>query len=378
MAAVETSVHRHGRGYRRDRRLGGQRARPEFRYCGRTDRAAHVGADRHVDIRSERLRREQGARARMLDLLSATGDIDRTVCFLRKVLLDRYGGGENENLVPALDLIGPEATKRFLLDLIGPRFARRPVEMVDLVRRLHEKRGGPANRSWGDALRHCVRAILLALPAALSRTPTEAMDGSGTSVWREPISSRPKPIGHQTIRDVFALAWRWRLTDEADVAARAVADQVTDQTDAAFPGRALPIALRDLSREEGLADTNAFATLWRHATEFLLARSGHPPEEPRDWVITAEIDCDCELCEKLQGLLPRPRSQDGTFSAAQGLARPSAPDHRPPRARHRPCHRASRPTLMPPSRIHSSAPRTARPTSGDSSSTPRTLPACAR
>ena len=269
--------------------------------------------DLWTSVRNER--GEQGARARMLDLLSAAGDIDRTVRFLREVLLDRYGGGENENLVPALDLIGPEATKHFLLDLVDTRFADRTTEMVDLVRHLHEKRDGPGSPFRGDALRNCMRVILLALPATLSRRSTETIDQSGTGVWRKPISRSPRPIGHETIRDIFALAWRWRLTDEADVAARAVAGQ----PDTVSPDRVLPAALRDLSRENGLADTTAFATLWRHATEFLLARSGRPPEEPRDWVITAEIDCDCVLCGKLQAFCRDPEARTARFPLRKEL-----------------------------------------------------------
>ena len=260
-------------------------------------------------------RSEQPARTRMLALLSASGDEVGAARFLREVLLKRYNGSENQDLAPVLDRIGPDSAKHFLLNLVGSRFARRPVEMVGLVRVLHEKRGGPASASWEDTLRHCVRAILLAVPAALSRASTEAIDQPATNVWREPNSLSPNPIDHRTIRDVFALAWRWGLTDEADVAAQAVANH----PDAVSPDRVLPAALRDLSREDGLADTTAFVTLWRHATEFLLARSCRLPEEPRDWVITAEIDCDCELCGRLRAFCRDPEATTARYPLRKEL-----------------------------------------------------------
>ena len=43
-----------------------------------------------------------------------------------------------------------------------------------------------------------------------------------------------------------------------------------------------------------------FTALWRHATDFLLARSAEPPAEPRDWFIDANIACRCEHCRKLK------------------------------------------------------------------------------
>ena len=87
------------------------------------------------------------------------------------------------------------------------------------------------------------------------------------------------------------------MTDEAEVAARAI----TERPAAVTPDRVLPAALRGLREEvAGFADTAAFTALWRHATDFLLARSAEPPAEPRDWFIDANIACRCEHCRKLK------------------------------------------------------------------------------
>ena len=217
--------------------------------------------------------------------------------------------------MPVLALIGPDAAKRFLLDLVDSRFALRPAETVELVQCLHEEQSGLASRAWEDSLRDGVRAVLRAVPAALSRPSVDEHDRLEPPIRLRTISPPRKQIGDRTIRDVFALAGRWGLTIEADAAARAVADQ----PQAIPPDRLLPTALRKLSEEEGLANTAAYTTLWHHATAFLLARSACPPEEPRDWSIAVDVDCPCELCEKLRAFCRDPETRTARFPLRKDL-----------------------------------------------------------
>ena len=252
-------------------------------------------------------RSEPDGRARMLRLLSATEDRGRTMRFLSEVVLLRYGGGENDDLIPALGLIGPDAARHFLLDLAGSSFALRPEETLALLRQLGEERGGPVNPAWDDALREGVRAVLLTLAAALS--PGTASDPRGLA------TRRPKHLDERAVRELFRLAWRYGVESEAEAAAHAVAGD----PQVVRPDRALPAALRELSGEEGLANGAAFATLWRHATDFLLARSAEPPEEPRDWTIAADIACTCEHCRKLKAFCRDPDANVARFPLRQDL-----------------------------------------------------------
>ncbi len=252
-------------------------------------------------------RSEPEGRARMLRLLAATEDRCRTVRFLREVILLRYDGGENDDLMPALGLLGPDAAKRFLLDLAGSSFTLRPEETLALLRQLDEERGGPVNPAWDDAIREAVRAVLLTLAAALS--PGTASEPRGRDM------RRPKRLNERPVRELFRLAWRYGVAGEAETAARAVAGD----PQVVRPDRALPAALRELSGEEGLANGIAFATLWRHATDFLLSRSAEPPEEPRDWAITADIACTCEHCRRLKAFCRDPDAKVARFPLRKDL-----------------------------------------------------------
>ena len=135
-------------------------------------------------------RSEPDGRARMLRLLSAIGDRSRAIRFLREVVLLRYSGSENDDLLTALALIGPNAAKNFLLDLAGSGFTLRPEETLALLRQLDERQGSSGTAAWDDALRAGVREVLLTLAAALS--PGPASDPRGRDTQR-PKRLNPHP-----------------------------------------------------------------------------------------------------------------------------------------------------------------------------------------
>ena len=256
---------------------------------------------------SGREARDAPGRARMLRLLRTTGDEDRAVRFLRVVLLSRYDGSENEVLVVVLGMIGPQAARGFLLDLIAAHLRRRPTDTLALLRLLDEARGESAGAAWDDAQRGAVRAALLALPAALPPEPQpDALP---------PSSPRPVRFGAEAIHSLFALAGLRRLTAEAAAAAAAVAAQPR----IVAPDRTLPAALGKLYAEAGAAGSAAFALLWRHAADYLLARSAGPPAEPRDWAIAASVGCRCEHCERLRAFCNDPVARTARFPLREDL-----------------------------------------------------------
>ena len=246
-------------------------------------------------------------RSAMLRLLRTTGDEDQAARFLQEVVLARYDGSENEALAVVVDMMGPAAARRFLLDLVGAQLRRRPTDSLALLRCLAETRDEAAGSAWDDALRDSVRAALLALPAALPPEPEPRIF--------VPVAQRPVRFGDEALDDLFTLAWRLGLAAEAATAAGAVAAQPAVVT----PDRTLPAALDRLCAEEGAAGGAAFALLWRHAADCLLARSAQHPEEPPDWTIAAEVGCRCEHCKRLRAFCKDPAAQVARFPLREDL-----------------------------------------------------------
>lgn len=251
--------------------------------------------------------RDDRGREGMLRLLARLGDAALTLRFLREILLERYNGSENPVLPEALALAGPAGSKGFLDDLIESRFALWPDAVLELLLRAGEL----PDSDWSDTLRASGLAALAALPEALkpSKPPREPRE----VVWRPPTPR--KKISVSGLRDLFTLAWRCGLAGEAEAAAAAIVNHPRTIT----PERAVPKTLKALYRKREVRGGGAYLTLWRHAANSLLARSETPPEEPRDWAISADVHCDCELCARLKAFCKDPNARVGRFPLRKDL-----------------------------------------------------------
>lgn len=245
------------------------------------------------------------SRVRMLELLAAIGDAAHMSRFLRAVTLARYRGGESAALANAMTVIGPEGAGGFVPLLVEAHFMRRPAGVIAFFRRLEEMHRDSTDGKWQEVLREGIRAMVHALSS-----PRNSVDRDEPQ--RQPSSKR---IGKKAIRDLFVMAWRSGLVTEAETVAEAIAGH---------PGivssdRALPAVLKTLRAEGGFANTAAYAKLWRHAADFLLARSSAYPEEPGDWTIPASIPCSCGLCVQLKAFCKSPDSVSKRFPVRTDL-----------------------------------------------------------
>ena len=247
------------------------------------------------------------ARAPMLRLLHRTGDENRAARFLTKVVLKRYDGSENEPLALVVDMIGPSAARPFLAELAAAHLRRRPTATLALVRCLDETRDESSRGAWNRVLQAAVRSILRTLPAALP-------PGRRRRSF-EPMIQAPERFGVEAVDDLFTLAWRRGSPAEATAAAEAVAGRPEVVT----PDRTLPAVLVRLHGEEGAAGSGAFALLWRHAADSLLARSARPSEEPRNWAIDGNTGCRCEHCRKLRDFCKDPATRIARFPLRKEL-----------------------------------------------------------
>ncbi|HEY0792046.1 MAG TPA: hypothetical protein VGD78_13365, partial [Chthoniobacterales bacterium] len=80
------------------------------------------------------------------------------------------------------------------------------------------------------------------------------------------------------------------------------------------PDTVIVPALSRLHRRHGDKTTDpAFVRLWKHAVNFLLARSEFSPPAPTDWAQPVKLDCDCADCRGLQAFAEDPARQVHRF-----------------------------------------------------------------
>ncbi len=271
---------------------------------GRDGVDAGLLIDQLIDIwRSLPIDRQEPERLAMLDLLASHGDDAPALRFLSEVMLSRYDGSENDGLLPVLSLIGPDASGEFLSELVERRMSLRPNAVLALLLQA----GQLPNFEWDATIRESVRTALATLPDALRPRPRDQ-----TVVWR-PVT--PQTIDKDGLAALFTLAWRCGFLAEAEAAAAAVAAY----PEVATPQRHLPTALDVLSHEKGIAGSAAYLALWLQSARSLLARSATPPEAPTDWIVAAEISCNCDLCAQLKAFCADPDAEVWRFPVRKEL-----------------------------------------------------------
>ena len=275
---------------------------------GPADDRVLVPAKRLIEIWSHgRYEREESAtasRVQMLDLLTTLGDGALSLQFLRGIMLSHYGGGENASLLGALAVTDQAARRQFVRNFVEAHMLRRPNHVVALLNEASES----GEVLDGQALRIGIDKAVDGLLAVLD--PARGPEDLSLFDRREPISA-------SGVRDLFAVAWRCGASTAADRAAVLVVEHPRAVT----PERAIPVVLNGLRHEDGLAETGSYAALWRHAAESLLGRSATSPAPPADWTIPADIDCPCELCDKLRTFCADPVAQVERFPVRAELRR---------------------------------------------------------
>ncbi len=263
-------------------------------------------------------------RGAMLRLLADVGAADVAADFLQHAVMARYDGSENEDLAALMPLIHPDDGWEFLVGLVVEHLARRPGDVVELLALTARSADLRQNDAWRVALRESVEIALTRLGAALRRLGKKrAKQASarrtrimswGSYDYRTPPRER---IGHEAVRDLFALARRFGLDEEAAAAVRAIGKHPEIVT----PDRMLPAALRDMREDAGLAGSGAYAALWKQAVDFLLERSSAVPSEPGDWTIAAEIPRHCADCTALRAFCRDPDKRTERFSVRKDRRR---------------------------------------------------------
>ena len=248
-----------------------------------------------------------GSRSKMLRLLVSVSNEAQASRFLDEVVLPRYQGRENEDLIVVGEKFGPRAMRDFLPKLVEAKCARHLESLVDLTLRLRKSVGREHRQAWLDLLEGAAVTVIGSLPQVLEKA------NKPSGYWGQP---RQQTLDTKLISRILWLGWHFGLDTQTSGAARLLVQNPSVAT----PDRALPEALAKLQRTNAdCSGKQAFWSLWQHAARFLLARSAARPSPPSDWLVDARIDCTCEPCRLLQVFCLDRRSSSRTFAMRQEL-----------------------------------------------------------
>ena len=238
----------------------------------------------------------------MLQLLVETKNADIAEDFLSRIVVTDYHGEGNEQIASLMQLIGTEAAKKFLINIVKQHVRKYPKEILSLLM-LITKNLEKTESVWRDVQQEMIRTVASNFRAVLeentkSQEKAEAIQRSEAEMGRRYIfeSDKKKPLDTVVITNLFALVLGLDLIEESINIAKAVADFPK----AVSPDRKLPEVLEEMNKGKQARDSRAYQLLWQQSADFLLRRSNIPPKEPKDWRIDAEIPLYSNFFVQLQ------------------------------------------------------------------------------
>ena len=274
----------------------------------------------------------------MLASLVRLGDAGLLERFIGGVVTRCFDGSETRELAAAAAGLEPPVAGKLLGALARAKTREVPGAVAGLLGSLRQEAGEVPDARWQKALREIAAAIVAALPDLQPPPkPTAASAGGVQSKVTHLLQSiaqlqreygvdeddegeadeAPPVRAPGTVEAAFVseLLTSLRALGADALHARAVAaiaadpgafDPVTVVVPALTALRAAP------SADESTPDAD-LARLWRHAAEFLLARSEQPPAPPTDWAQPITLVCRNEDDRELQAFARDPARREHRF-----------------------------------------------------------------
>lgn len=242
---------------------------------------------RHPEIQCEK-------RGEMLHLLMRLGEVPLIDEFIQGVVMPGYNGSENDALVASSRLLPPERMGLLYSNLVRRHMRHLYAPCVDL---LHALMTSAKKLLKNRASKAALNQIAGSVVNGLNEVARPAKGSEWMDSWER---KRARPIDAELVRKLMESLERLDATPLRDLAVQRFADrwEIFDPVSVLVP--ALP-----LFREPDAAARR----LWANCAQFVLRRSEHPPEAPRDWRQEASVACSCADCRELQAFAHNPVEQ---------------------------------------------------------------------
>ncbi len=278
-------------------------------------------------------------RSEMLALLARLGDPGLLERFVGGVITRRFDGSETGSLAAAgVALLPPPVAGKLLATLARVKTREVPGAVTGLLGNLRREVGGPPDAPWKKALTEVAAAIVAALPDLEPPKPAAASTGGAQSKITHLLQSIAQikreygvaadheeeeeedatPVrapGAVEATFVTELLTSVRALDADALHAQAVTAIAAHS--AAFDPVTVVVPALTTLRQASFAAAGSgnadLARLWRHAAEFLLARSEQPPAPPHDWAQKITLACRNEDDLELQAFARDPARREHRF-----------------------------------------------------------------
>jgi 2OG-Fe(II) oxygenase superfamily len=250
---------------------------------------------------------KEPSRAEMLEILGRLGGSALLSRFAGGIVTQNYDGTENAALAVHAGLLKPEPAGQIFSKMVRANVRWMPGPCVDLLARLLREHEGKPPDAWAEAYETLAAAIVEGLNEVGKVQNTTRED------WIH--AKRATPVSAQPLADLLdALSALEAGALREEAAANMIArPPVFDPASVIVPA----LVLLNERHGKGVEGDPAFLRLWQHAAGFLLARSEHPPEAPKDWRQDVELPCKCEDCGALQAFARDAGAHVGRFRVRQ-------------------------------------------------------------
>jgi len=232
-------------------------------------------------------------RGEMLDLLVRLGDIALVEEFIREVVIADYDGTENDALAASAPLLPATRIDLLYCGIVHRHMRHLYARCIDLLHALVSDVELPEVNARKGAL-HAVAGGIVNKLKDVAQPAKE--DG-----WMESLEcKRGQPFNTELVRKLMEVLGKLGATTLRDLAVQcfAVRLEVFDPISVLIP------ALPHIHEPDAAA-----RRLWANCAQFVLRRSEHPPEAPRDWRQEASVACSCADCRELQAFAHNPVEQ---------------------------------------------------------------------
>jgi len=234
-----------------------------------------------------------GQRAEMLRLLNQLGELTLLEEFIGLIVIPDYDGSENEALLAATKLLGPEKTGGLFSELLLKQMRRHHAQLVDLLHSIGSQELTP---DWRNSFHKIAETAVNQLDEVGSCVPQETR-------WIDwQMNKKASAMEPDLVRKLLDT-----LSEEPGLCTCAV-NKFATYPIVFDPVKILVPALRTLQNWNVSAEK-----LWGHCAEFILQRSEHPPEPPKNWRQEIKLSCGCVDCLELQAFTLDPTEKIHRF-----------------------------------------------------------------